>query len=212
MADGTEERWLVAGSTDPQEVAVFYDRWAARYDADLNDWSYKSPAVVARLATQHAPAAKKILDAGCGTGLSGRALRDAGFEGDLHGVDVSEQSLAIARSTGAYSSVGFADLQQPLEFADDSFDALVCVGVMTYVPEVESCWRDFCRVVSPGGVIVVTQRTDMWESRACADVVDRLVADGTWSTIWLSDPEQYLPGSDEWDDEIGVRYVVARVG
>lgn len=211
MARTDDDGWLKAGGSDPAEVAAYYDRWAQRYDADLGDWSYRAPAMVARLVTDHAPEARSILDAGCGTGLSGRALRDAGFAGALHGIDLSEASLAIARESGAYTTVASADLQQPLAFSDAAFDAVTCVGVMTYVPDVERCWRELCRVVAAGGLVAITQRGDLWEPRACGEVVDRLTAAGVWSPIWVSDPEPYLPGNDDFGDQIGVRYVVARV-
>ncbi len=211
MAGTDDDGWLVAGSTDTDEVAGYYDRWAERYDADLSEWAYRAPDVAAAQVMEHAPMATTVLDAGCGTGLSGRALRAAGFTGTLHGIDVSEGSLSIARRSGAYTTVAVANLQEPLAFDDDVFDAIVCVGVMTYLPDVEGCWREFCRAVQPGGVVTVTQRSDLWEPRATQVAVDRLADDGAWVPIWVSEPELYLPRNDDYADQIGVRYVVARV-
>jgi len=208
----SDDGWLVQGSTEPADVSAFYDEWAQRYDADLDQWSYAAPRVVAEAVLQHTPDALVVLDAGCGTGLTGRALRTVGFEGALHGIDLSEQSVAIARDSGAYSTVEPANLQEALSFDDDSFDAVICVGVMTYVPDVEACWREFCRVVRRGGAVVVTQREDLWESRQCQTVIERLADQGLWQPIWVSEPEPYLPGNDGFGDEIGVYYVAARVG
>ncbi len=207
----SDDGWLLQGSADPAEVTAYYDNWADRYDTDLEDWAYRAPAVVASVLIANAPTARSILDAGCGTGLSGRALRAAGFAGLLHGIDLSESSLTIARESGAYDTVSAANLQERLAFEDDSFDALSCVGVMTYVPEVEACWREFCRVVRPGGVVVATQRQDLWEPRDSQGVIDRLAADGTWVPIWVSDPRPYLPNNDDYAHQIGVHYVAATV-
>mgnify|MGYP001827908979 CR=1 FL=1 len=206
-----DDGWLVQGSTEPADVSAFYDEWAQRYDADLDQWSYAAPRIVAEAVLQHAPDARVVLDAGCGTGLTGRALRTAGFEGALHGIDLSQESLVIARDSGVYSSVEHADLQQPLAFDDDSFDALSCVGVMTYVPDVEACWREFCRVVRPGGLVVLTQREDLWEPRECQVVIERLANRGVWQPVWVSEPEPYLPSNDDFGDRIGVYYVAALV-
>ena len=126
-------------------------------------------AVIARL-----PEASDVLDVGCGTGLVGRALRARGYAGRIAGVDLSQASLEIAREGGAYDSLEQADLQQPLALEDDSADAVVCVGVMTYLPEVEKVWRELARVARPGGIVVVTQREDLWDDRECQAVVDRL--------------------------------------
>ncbi len=209
--DASDDGWLLRGSGDPSEVAAYYDAWAGNYDADLDDWAYAAPTVVASALLDRVPEARLVLDAGCGTGLVGAALRSAGFTGVLHGIDLSEASLRVAMQSGAYSVLDTADLQQTLAFDDDSFDALSCVGVMTYVPDVERCWREFCRVVRPDGVVVVTQREDLWDERDCAAVIDRLVADGMWTPIWVSDPEPYLPNNEDYTDRIGVHYVAATI-
>ncbi len=105
----------------------------------------------------------------------------AGFEGAIYGIDLSTRSLRVAERTGDYDTLQAGDLQEPLDVADDSVDVLLCVGVMTYVPDVETAWRDFARVVRPGGLVVVTQREDLWETRDCRGAVDRLSADGVWT-------------------------------
>lgn len=33
-----------------------------------------------------------------------------------------------------------------------------CVGVMTYLPDVDGTWRELARVVRPGGLVVLTQQ------------------------------------------------------
>ena len=209
--DASDDGWLVSGSAEPSQVGAYYDAWAERYDADLDDWTYRAPQIVADLLLEQAPGAESVLDAGCGTGLVGRALRAAGFSGEIHGVDLSEASLAIARESGWYTSLATANLQESLVFDDDSFDALACVGVMTYVPDVEACWREFCRVVRPGGVVAITQRQDIWESRRCRAVVEHLQSESLWQPIWISDAEPYLPDHEDFADRIGVHYVAATI-
>ncbi|MDW3213699.1 MAG: class I SAM-dependent methyltransferase [Ilumatobacteraceae bacterium] len=202
--------WLLRGSADVDDVTRFYDDWAGRYDDDLVDWSYEAPDVAARMLLEHGPNPSRVLDAGCGTGLVGRALRRAGHEGELVGIDVSAASLELADRTGAYSATRAADLQQPLGFDDGSFAGLICVGVMTYVPGVEAAWREFARVVAPGGVVVVTQREDLWDERECRSVIDTLSDEGVWTPIEVTEAQPYLPGNDQYSDAIGVHYVVAR--
>ncbi len=208
---GADDNWLASGSRDVDDVTRYYDDWAVRYDGDLADWSYEAPDVAAGQLLTHASEPNVVLDAGCGTGLVGRALRRADFGGTLHGIDVSAESVRIAESTGAYDSVALADLQRPLEVGDDVFDGLLCIGVMTYVPDVERCWREFARVVRPSGVIVVTQREDLWIERRCRAAVDDLAAAGCWDPIEVTDARAYLPGHEDFADEVGVHYVVTRV-
>jgi predicted TPR repeat methyltransferase len=152
-----------------------------------------------------------VLDVGCGTGLVGRALRDRGFAGRLVGLDISEQSLEKAREGGAYDALEAADLQQRLALEDDGVDAVVCVGVMTYLPEVEAVWREFARVARPGGVVVVTQREDLWTERACQAVVDQLQAEGVWAPLDVTGPAPYLPEGYGGGPAVGCYYLTARV-
>ena len=205
-----DDGWLIAGPTDPDEVRRFYDEWAGGYDADLADWSYRAPERVAALTCEFGDVTLPLLDAGCGTGLSGRALRNAGWTGDIHGIDLSEESLRVAHASGAYTDAAAASLHDPLVFDDDVFGAVACVGVLTYVPDVESCWREFCRVVRSGGVVAFTQREDMWNERDCDDVIDRLAAGGVWTPLVVTDAEPYLPTADDEISEVGVHYVVCR--
>ncbi|QIG43061.1 class I SAM-dependent methyltransferase [Nocardioides anomalus] len=202
--------WLSADPSEPGAVAERYDAWAASYDDDLASWSYQAPVVVARTVRNRHPEAADVLDVGCGTGLVGRELRTQGYAGRLVGLDLSQASLDLAGEAGGYDALERTDLQRPLPVADDSADAAVCVGVMTYLPEVEAFWRELARVVRPGGLVVVTQREDLWHDRDCAGVVERLTADGLWHLEDLTGPAPYLP--DGYGDGAAVPcyYLTAR--
>ena len=211
MAD---DGWLVSGSTAAGEVRGYYDAQASTYDTLLASWGYDAPQRVATLLLQSMPAdgaTRTVLDAGCGTGLAGQALRDAGFAGALLGVDLSPESVALAGERGIYDEVVVGDLQQPLAYGDDSVDGVVCVGVLTYVPDVAAIWGEFCRITRPGGMIVLTQRDDIWRDRRCNAILDTLERDRRWTAVHLSPPASYLPGNADFADEILVRYLVARV-
>ncbi|HEX6658507.1 MAG TPA: class I SAM-dependent methyltransferase [Ilumatobacter sp.] len=209
-----DEEWLVSGSTAPDEVRGYYDEQAPTYDTTLASWGYDAPWRVAELLLRTLPADREpqtVLDAGCGTGLAAQALRDAGFGGRLLGVDLSPDSVALAAGRGIYDDMAVGDLQQPLECDDDSVDGIVCVGVLTYVPDVAAIWGEFCRITRPGGAIVLTQRDDLWRERRCNEVLHDLERDGRWAVVHLSPPASYLPGNADFGDEILVRYLAARV-
>jgi predicted TPR repeat methyltransferase len=203
--------WLHQGTSDVGEVADRYDQWAQSYDDDLASWSYQAPTVVAETVLTRHPEVGSALDVGCGTGLVGRALRARGFAGEIFGLDISQASLEIARQCGAYDSLCHADLQQRLAFEDDSVDAVICVGVMTYLPEVEAVWREFARVARPGGLVVATQREDLWHSRSCPAVVERLRNDGVWTPLQITGPAMYLPEGYGGTPEVACYYLTALV-
>lgn len=207
MAD---QEWLRQGPTDPDEVARMYDDWAADYDRDLTDWDYRAPQLVTERLTAAQPGDGPVLDVGCGTGLVGRQLQAAGFD-DIVGIDLSPRSLEIARSTGAYREVQRVDLQAtPIPAGDDAFAALVCVGVLTYLPAVADVLTEFARVVRPGGSVLFTQREDLWAERECERILDDLTRAGVCTVEHVSAPLPYLPGSDLGD--IPARLVHLRAG
>ena len=211
MSDGG---WLASGGTSSEDVLAYYESLASDYDATLDSWGYTAPQRAADLllsALRSDSTDRHMLDAGCGTGLVGRALRDAGFTGRLSGIDVSPQSLQLAHRRGVYDELGEGDLQRPLTAEDDTYDGVVCVGVLTYVPDVLAAWAEFCRVVRPGGAIVCTQRDDLWRSRRTDAALHALEADARWTVTHLSGGQPYLPDHADFGDEILVRYVVARV-
>jgi methyltransferase-like protein 27 len=207
----SDDSWLLAGPTSPDEVRRHYDEWSPDYDDTLRGWGYEAPARAARLLLDRAGGGAHVLDAGCGTGLVGAALRAGGHRGGIVGADLSERSLVVARARGVYHEVVAADLHATLPFDAGRFDAVVCVGVLTYVPDTEAIWREFARVVRPGGWVVCTQRSDVWTQRACDQAAQRLERDGTWTVALLTPPLDYLPGNPDFGRDIGVRYLAARV-
>jgi predicted TPR repeat methyltransferase len=199
------------GSTDSRAVQDYYDDWAQTYDATLSDWDYRAPRDACALLVPHLPKGARILDAGCGTGLMGDALRQRG-EFSLVGVDISARSLAIAGQRGSYASLVHHDLQDlPLPLDDDGVDAAVSIGVLTYLENAQPLLRDLCRCVRANGMIAFTQRDDLWEVRGFPDTLKQLETDGLWHVEQVSDPRDYLPGNDSFGQDIKVVHTMCRV-
>lgn len=87
------------------ETLEIYRDWADNYDADVGEWGYATPARLAvALRTAGANMDVPVLDFGCGTGLSGIALKSVGFD-VVDGTDVSAEMLAKAKERGLYRQV-----------------------------------------------------------------------------------------------------------
>jgi len=71
----------------------------------------------------------KILDIGCGTGLSGFELKKIGFK-SIDGLDLSEEMLKIAKQKKIYQSLFNFDLNNPTDF-NDKYDAIIAAGVIS---------------------------------------------------------------------------------
>ena len=139
-----------------------FDNWASTYDHDLvEDLGYVADAEACRhfisLVTDRQA---RILDAGCGTGLVGRRLKQAGYT-DIHGKDYSAKMLDEARATGAYQSLEQHDLTLPVA-TDEPFDAAIAVGVFSFsVPSAEHLVNITCSLKA-GGIALVTVNGKAW--------------------------------------------------
>lgn len=210
-----DHSWLAETSHEPAAVSKQYDLWADTYDGDLAAWRYDAPLVAARAAADHRSVHRlsgPVLDAGCGTGLVGQALADVGA-GPFDGLDVSSASIARADRRGVYRTLIEHDLTHtPWPVATDGYDAAVCVGVLTYVPDTQGLLHELCRVVRSGGLVFVTQRDDLWHERNMEGLLAELQAAGSLASASWTEPRPYLPGNADFADRIGVRYVTGIVG
>lgn len=200
----------LADQTDAsvEEVIALYEEWAASgtYDQDVEDWGYGAPERGASIVVDAlARCPGRVLDAGCGTGLVGVAMAAVGIQ-DVVGGDVSPASLDVARGRGVYRDLIHLDLTAPLDLADRSFAATVSIGVFTYVADLDIALRELLRVVTPGGSVIFTQRTDLWDERNCDAILADLVGEGLCAAD-VTDPQPYLPGHPEFGDAIHIRYV-----
>ena len=212
MSDEGSHGWLKQASTSSGDVRLSYEEWASTYDKDLAVGGYQAPLETASLLKSLIPPSSTILDAGCGTGLVGAAIRHVGLTGDIDGIDLSPSSLEKARRRGIYRNLHPVDFQNlPLALDDNVYDALACVGVLTYVPDSESILREFARIVRPKGVIIVTQRNDLFEERAFDQTMKKLIDALLFSETTVTEPKQYLPKNPDFGSEIQVIYATLTV-
>ena len=117
------------------ETRAMYDRWAKVYDRDLQTGEYRQPQRCAQaLSTQVETRDINILDVGCGTGLSGLALKNAGFS-DIDGCDLSRGMLDKAAQLDIYGRLFTCDLNEPpLGVSDEHYEAVTAVGVFSLWP------------------------------------------------------------------------------
>ena len=141
---------------------AFWRVYAALYDAI---WA-ASPATAAidawltkRLPSPVGPAAV-CLDVGCGTGLSARAGRGAGWR--VVGVERSGDMLARACRAGRIDEALSADAADPTAstWAIPPADAAVLVNVLQFCADPASALDAVLRVVRPVGPILVVVPSD----------------------------------------------------
>ncbi|WP_406268519.1 methyltransferase domain-containing protein [Nocardia sp. NBC_00881] len=96
---------------------------------------------------------------GGGAGLS-LLLKRVGDTGVVHGVEISHDMLARARS-GHAADIGSGRLRldegslTALPLADDSLDAAITVNTIYFVADLTAACAELARVVRPGGRLVI---------------------------------------------------------
>ena len=128
----TRNRMIKRTYEDPptDELMGVYAAWADAYDSDLIDGhGYKAPEdAVAGFATLDLAKNARILDAGCGTGLVGLLLHEAGFT-HIDGADLSAEMRAIAAKHDVYNRLFQLDMTDDFGIAPaDAYDAVISVG------------------------------------------------------------------------------------
>ena len=98
----------------------------------------------------------RLLDVATGTGLVARgAVRTLGEPGRVIGVDPSRGMLREARK--ALASPLVQGRAEALPFRDDLFDMLSMGFALRHVPDLEAAFREYRRVLKPGGRVVLLE-------------------------------------------------------
>jgi SAM-dependent methyltransferase len=159
-----------------------------RYAASLHDnpWNalYERPASLSLLRGLHG---KKVLDAGCGPGITAELFIGQGAV--VTAIDYSREMIRLTRErTKGEAQTQLADLNNGLgDFPEHRFDVIYCSLVIHYIDDLPALFGEFARVLVPGGIVVFS--TDHPESRDCREnkVVQKQRSKAFWGSYnrWL---------------------------
>jgi predicted TPR repeat methyltransferase len=126
-AKAAEAEALLAAPRAPAGyVRHLFDQFSADYDSRmLGPLGYQAPRLLRELADLVLPPEARglrLLDLGCGTGLSGAAFRDLAQGGRLDGVDLSPRMIEAARARGIYDALTVADIEAMLAADGAAYD------------------------------------------------------------------------------------------
>lgn len=195
--------------SDPAKAkaAATYNSAADHFDdTPLAFWSRYGQRTIDRLGLARGD---DVLDVGCGSGASALpAAERVGPTGRVIGVDLSDRLLDRGRQKAA--RCGFENIEfllgdmTALGYADERFDAVVCVFAIFFVPDMEKQVAELWRMVRPGGQLAITtwgpalfepaatfwwgsvkqQRPELsnafrpWDRISTSDAVSQLMRDG----------------------------------
>lgn len=106
------------------------------------------------LVTRYAPPHAKVLDLGCGNGISARLFNQSNF--DVVGTDISPLFLKEARAwENSRLRYRVCDVME-LPFESESFNVICSNELIEHLPDVETALTEMMRVVCKGGRIVLS--------------------------------------------------------
>ncbi len=99
----------------------------------------------------------RVLDFGCGPGTISVGLAKAVAPGELHGVDMEESQIelarAVAEANGLDNAIFHVGDVTDMPFEDGFFDVAHCHNVLMHIPDTGAVLAEVKRVLKPGGII-----------------------------------------------------------
>ena len=125
-------------------------------------------------------AGKRVLDVGCGKGRFARVLQERHPQAEIWGLDISEEMLKFVPE-GIHTRAG---AMTELPFEQAWFDAAYATESLEHAVEIDVAVGEICRVVKPGGRIVIIDKnaeqfgrlkTPAWEKWFRRDELEKLL-------------------------------------
>lgn len=135
------------------DVASGYTAWAPIYDGPNPAIELEAPVVQRMIDDIGGGDGERALDAACGTGRHAGYLHGAGFS--TVGVDATPAMLDVARSS--HPDIEFLEGRLEELPVDDASCAIVTSALaVCHAPDLEPVFREFARVLQPGGTLIVS--------------------------------------------------------
>jgi SAM-dependent methyltransferase len=142
------------------EAGGVHEDWEAVYRGNPLQDRLNARILDRVMAVLTPPPGARFLDAGCGVGYHSLAIARRGYH--CTGIDISEKILQTARhhlsQSGLADQLSFrCEALEHLSFDDGTFDVVHCRGVLMHIPQWENALAELCRVLKPGGGIVLME-------------------------------------------------------
>lgn len=154
MTDGYLDK--VYAARDTAATRDIYNAWSQSYDDEVKKHGYVTPKRCAEALAQFASdASLPVLDFGCGTGLSGLALKLEGF-GTIDGIDLSEDMIAEAKSKNVYRKLSIVNPDEEAADLLSGYTMIAAIGVIGAGAAPASAFDDLMAAMDSGGLLVLS--------------------------------------------------------
>ncbi|MEL7115443.1 MAG: methyltransferase domain-containing protein [Pseudomonadota bacterium] len=180
----------VYGVDTPEAARDLYDDWSTTYDAEIAENGYATPGRVAEALARHmSDRAQPVLDFGCGTGLSGLALRRAGFE-VIDGCDLSAEMLKGADDKECYRKTWQI---APGAGVPGGYAAITATGVISVGAAPIETYDILLDALDPGGLLALSFNDHALAEPRFEGKLRARVEDGT-TRLLFQEYGTHLPG------------------
>ncbi|MCL7997697.1 methyltransferase domain-containing protein [Brucella sp. 21LCYQ03] len=142
-------------------VSTLFDQHAEMFDTILVDQlGYDVPLQLREMLLEMDEEfqAERMLDLGCGTGLSADALDD--MADHKTGVDISENMIEVAYEKGDYDALFVGEAVRFLEETkEDAWDLIVATDVLPYMGDLEQFFAGVSAHLTPSGYFSFSSET-----------------------------------------------------
>lgn len=140
---------------------VIHDNWEDQYRTEENERFYDL-AFDEILRIINPKENSLLLDAGCGPCNYTIRLANSGKFGSITAADISVSALELAalklKENGLDSKINLRQENlTALSFPDESFDYVLCWGVLMHIPEVHKAVSELSRVLKKGGTLIISE-------------------------------------------------------
>jgi len=152
-------------STEPPKEYVknLFDDYAERFDDSLiKELEYKLPFLMKELILKLDPTRKifeKVIDLGCGTGLTGKELRD--ISNNLTGIDISSNMVAKTRELDVYDRLIVGDIVDILSSSKEKYDLFIALDVFIYIGELTKIFKTVRQCCNKNALFIFSIETQM---------------------------------------------------
>lgn len=179
----------------PEETRTLYDAWAASYDDEVTGKGYATPGRIAEALAERVPdKSAPILDYGCGTGLSGLALKLAGFS-QVDGADLSSEMLAIAAGKEIYRKLWQVEPGDAIPGAAGDYAAIVATGVIGAGAAPAETFDLLAAALATGGLFALSLNDHTLAEPQYEERIDAALNAGS-ARLLFKEHGPHLPGID----------------
>ena len=202
----------------PEDNRRLYAKWAATYESSFVDAKqYRYPKAISEVFNEHVPTdeVSRVIDIGCGTGLTGMYLSHLRSHLALDGLDISPEMLAEAKrkkrtdDSAVYTNLNECDLTQPVLNKFDAYDALICSGTFTHGHLGPDALKNVLSLVRSAGWLVIGVNNEHFEGKDFQNELDSLAGAKRITQPEILRIDVYEKGSPHFGDQ--ARVILAQI-